>query len=74
MGLLDHMSFPCSSVGKKSACNARDLGLIPGLGRFPGEGNGNPLQDPWDSLAWRIQWTEKPGGLHSMGLQELDTT
>ena len=32
------------SVGKESACNAGELGLIPGLGRSPGEGNGNPLQ------------------------------
>ena len=32
------------SDGKLSACNAGDLGLIPGLGRSPGEGNGNPLQ------------------------------
>ena len=32
-----------SSVGKDSACNAGDPGLIPALGRFPGEGNGNPL-------------------------------
>ena len=32
------------SDGKESACNARNLGLIPGLGRSPGEGNGNPLQ------------------------------
>ena len=38
------MGFPCSLVGKESACNAGDLGLIPGLGRLPGEGNGNPLQ------------------------------
>ena len=36
--------FPPSSVGKESACNAGDLGLIPALGRCPGEGNGNPLQ------------------------------
>ena len=36
--------FPHSSVGKESACNAGDLGLIPGSGRSPGEGNGNPLQ------------------------------
>ena len=36
--------FPCSSVGKESACNARNMGSIAGLGRFPGEGNGNPLQ------------------------------
>ena len=39
-----NMGFPCSLVGKESACNAGDLGLIPGLGRLPGEGNGNPLQ------------------------------
>ena len=38
------MGFPCSSVGKESACNAGDLCLIPESGRFPGEGNGNPLQ------------------------------
>ena len=37
--------FPGGSDGKESACNARDLGSIPGLGRFPGGGNGNPLQD-----------------------------
>ena len=34
-----------STDGKASTCNAGDLGSIPGLGRFPGEGNGNPLQD-----------------------------
>ena len=36
--------FPSSSDGKASACNAGDLGLIPGLGRSSGEGNGNPVQ------------------------------
>ena len=36
--------FPGSSNGKESAHNARDLGLIPGLGRSPGVGHGNPLQ------------------------------
>ena len=36
--------FPDSSAGKESACNAGDLGLIPGLGRSPGEGKGYPLQ------------------------------
>ena len=39
-------SFPGSSVGKESACGTGDLGSIPGLGRFPGEGNGKPLQCP----------------------------
>ena len=38
--------FSCGSDGKGSACNAGDLGLIPGSGRSPGEGNGNPLQYP----------------------------
>ena len=42
-----------------SAGDIRDAGLIPGLGRFSGEGNGNPLS----ILAWRIPWTEEPGGL-----------
>ena len=37
------MGFPVDSDGKGSACNARDSGLIPGLGRSPGEGNGTPL-------------------------------
>ena len=38
------VSFPDSSVGKESACNAGDPGLIPGLRRSPGEGKGYPLQ------------------------------
>ena len=47
----------CSSVGKESACRAGDPGSIPGLGRSPGEGNGNPLQypcleNPKDREAW----------------------
>ena len=46
------------SDGKEAACNAEDLSLIPGLGRSPGEGNGNPLQhsgleNPMDRRAWR---------------------
>ena len=49
--------FRGNSVGKKSACNAGDQGLIPGSGRSPGEGNGNPLQCSWlenlmDGGAW----------------------
>ena len=52
------MGFLHSSVGKASVCNAGDLGSIPGLGRSPGEGNGNPLQyscleNPMDKGAWR---------------------
>ena len=38
------MGFACGSGGKESTCNAGDLGLIPGLGRSPGEGKGYPLQ------------------------------
>ena len=38
------MCFPCGSAGQESTCNAGDLGSIPGLGRFPGEGKGYPLQ------------------------------
>ena len=43
---------------EESACNAGDLGSLPGVGRFPGEGNGNPLQyscleNPMDGGAWR---------------------
>ena len=44
------LGFPCGSAGKESACNARDLGLIPGLGRSPGGGQGNQSS----ILAWRI--------------------
>jgi len=50
--------FPGSSDGKESACNAGDLGLIPGLGRSPGGEHGNPLQYcswiiPMDRGAWQ---------------------
>ena len=38
------IDFPCSSAGKEYACNAGDLGSIPGLRRSPGEGKGYPLQ------------------------------
>ena len=38
------LGFPGGSAGKESACNAGDLGSIPGLGRSPGEGKGSPLQ------------------------------
>ena len=44
-GLLD-WGFPSGSDGKVSACNVGDLDSIPGLGRSPGEGNGNPIQYP----------------------------
>ena len=41
---MSTLGFPGGSVGKESACNAGDLGLIPGSGRSSGEGNGNPPQ------------------------------
>ena len=52
------LGFPGGSEVKASACNARDLGSIPGSGRFPGKGNGNPLQyscleNPMNRGAWR---------------------
>ena len=45
---ISYRGFPGSSAGKESACNAGDLGLIPGWGRSPGGGHGNPLLCPWD--------------------------
>ena len=53
-----NVHFPDGSDGKESACNAGDPGSIPGSGRSPGEGNGNPLQyscleNPIDRRAWR---------------------
>ena len=108
------LGFPCGSAGKESACNVGDLGLIPGMGKSPGEGKGyhlSPFSPPdrdrrgdspaWSALvtvkrlptmqetwvqsmgredplekemathssilAWKIPWTEEPGGLPSMG-------
>ena len=52
------MGFPGGSDHKESACNVGDPGSIPGSGRSPGEGNGNPLQyscleNPMDRRAWQ---------------------
>ena len=52
------LGFTFSSVGKESDYDAEDPGSIPGLGRYPGEGNGNPLQyscleNPMDRGAWQ---------------------
>ena len=63
--------FTGGSEVKASACNVGDLGSIPGSGRCPGEGNGNPLQyscleSPMDGGSW---WAAVQGGL-----KELDTT
>ena len=101
-------SFPDSSAGKESTCNAGDPGLILGSGRSTGKGIGYPLQYSWASLvaqlvknppamwetwvwslgweyplekgkatyssilAWRIPWTEEPGGVQSMGSQRVE--
>ena len=61
LGVLQ--GFPSGSEVKASACNEGDLGSIPGLGRSPGEGNGNPLQyscleNTVDRGAWWVQSTE----------------
>ena len=55
--MLENACFPGSSDGRESSCNKGDLGLVPGLGRSSGEGNGNPLQyssleNPMDGGAW----------------------
>ena len=65
--LLFIMGFPGSSDGREPACNSEDPGSIPGLGRSPGEGQGNPLQ--YSCL--ENPWTEDPGGLQSMGWQRV---
>ena len=49
------MGFPYSSVGKESACNAGDPGLIPGSGRSAGEGIGYPFQYSWASLVAQLE-------------------
>ena len=50
--------FPRWCSGKESACQAGDVGLIRGKGRYPGEKHGNHS----NTLAWKILWTEEPGG------------
>ena len=63
----EQLSLSESSTGKESICNAGDLGSIPVLGRSPGGG----MATHSSILAWRIPWTEEPGGLQSMGLQRV---
>ena len=55
--------FPVGSDGKESACNAGDPGSISGLGRSPGEGNGNPVQYSCleNSMARRAWWATAHG-------------
>ena len=57
-----YWGFPGDSDGKESTCSAGDLGLIPGSGRSPGEGNGYPLQksclkNSKDSVAWQATYS-----------------
>ena len=59
------LGFPCGSAGKESAHNVGDLRLIPGLGRFPGEGKGYPL--PCSGLENSMDYSPQ-------GRKELDTT
>ena len=65
---LTSMGFPGGSDSKESACNAGDPGLI--------SGSEDPLEKGMVThcsiLAWRIQWTEEPGGPQSMGHKESD--
>ena len=64
------MGFPGGSASKELACNAGDLGSIPGLGRSPGGGHGNPLQYSC------LENLTEPGRLHNSpwGHKQLDTT
>ena len=61
------MVLPGGSDSNESACNAGDLGLIPGSGRSPGERSGNPSS----VLAWEIPGTEESAKLQSMGSQRV---
>ena len=63
--------FPSGLVGKESACNAGDPGSIPGWGRSPGEGNGNPLQ--YFCLG-KSHGQRSLMGYSPWGRKELDTT
>ena len=63
--MMINLGFPGGSDGEESACNARDPGLIPGLGRSPGEG----MATHSSILAWRIPQTEEPDRLQYIGWQ-----
>ena len=65
------MEFPGGSEVKASTCNAGDLGSIPGLGRSPGEGNGNPLQFlPGESYGRRSLVGYSPQGCKESDMTE----
>ena len=59
--------FPGSLMVKNPPASVADSGSIPGLGRCPGEGHGNPHQ----YSCWEIPWTEEPGRLQFMGSQRV---
>ena len=63
------MGFPYSSVDKESACNAGDLGLIPGSGKFTGKGIGYPLQYSLASLV--AQLVKNPPAMWETWVQSL---
>ena len=62
------MGFPGGSDGKESTCSVGDPGSIPGTGRSPGGGHGNPTPV---FLPGESPWTEEPGGLQFMGSQRV---
>ena len=66
-----YMGFPGGLDGKESACSARDLGSIPGLGRSPGGGHGNPLQF---SCLENPRGQKSPVGYSPLGRKESDAT
>ena len=66
--------FPRGLDGKESACNAGDLGSIPGLGRSPGEGNGYPFQYSYlENLMDRGAWQATVHGIKKNGTQLSDS-
>jgi len=66
------LGFPGGSDGKESTFNAGYLGSIPGMGRSPGGGHGNPLQ--YSFLLEESPWTEEPGSYSPWGHKESDMT
>ena len=62
------MGYPGGSEGKESACSARDLSLIPGLGRSAAN---LKMATHSSILAWKIPWMEEPSGLQSIGSQRV---
>ena len=70
------LGFPGGSYSKESTCNEGHLGLIPGSGRSPGEGNGSPLQyfcleNPMDRGAWQATVCEVARVRHDLAIKLL---